>query len=165
MMATIPNSVVEHLEQLGVDPALRDLVSAVGAQRNLTSAIVPDDYVSLSPASGGSIAAFVHRNAVSVALPTPKAEQWGAESGWTYAFDNATTSHVRIPATALASTERRSLSLTVLIEAIDRRLIGSQQLAAPPATSEPTLVNAVSPAVCPVHFTQMLGGECELCDD
>ncbi|MCW2809890.1 MAG: hypothetical protein JWP61_348 [Friedmanniella sp.] len=162
-MATVPKSVVQHLDQLGVAPALRELVTAAGAQRHLTSALVAEDYVSLSPAAGGSIAAFVHRNLVSVALPTPKAEQLGAESGWTFAFDNATTSHLRIPAATLASTEQRALGLTVLVEALDRRSLGSRHLATPPS-GEPTLVNAASPAVCPIHYTQMLGGECELCD-
>jgi hypothetical protein len=150
-----------HLCGLGVAPELQALVAAATAQRNLTSHVVPGDYVAISPGGGGYIVGYFRPHLLSLAMPPWRAELVGADQGWQVEPDSGITSYVRIPAAALASELQRSVALALFLQSIDWRAAGPHQDS---AASPPRMAPSPSVPTCPVHFTQMLGGRCDLCD-
>ncbi len=159
---SLPGATAEHLRELGVVPDMQALVAAASAVRSITSHVVRGDYVAISPGAGGHIAGYVSQRRLSLALPPGRADAVGAKQGWAVWPDSGITSYVQIPAIALASEAQRVVALSLLLESLDWRALGPHWLAGAGSGD----AAAGSPVeMCPVHFTEMLGGHCEQCDD
>ena len=159
--ASLPESTAEHLKQFGVEPELAAVVMTASGHRRLKSQMVPGNYVSVAPFQGGFIAGYIAQKEMSLALPPLQAKAVSAEHGWRLETASDITSYVHIPAAALVSAPARSTALQLLLESLDWRALGDGQgrnegsRGAAPVTPAP---------MCPVHFTEMLGGCCDDCD-
>jgi hypothetical protein len=75
--------------------------------------------------------------------------------------DSGITSYLHIPATALGWEPQRSLVLALFLQSVDWRAAGPYQ----PTGGAASKAAPGQPAeMCPVHFTAMLRGHCDLCD-
>lgn len=158
----LPWEVQSALSSQSVRKQVYRLFAALAQRRSFTiKDTTSTQYVALAPLHDRPVAVYVHPTYLDVAVVPETAQQAHAQRGWRIVKQNPTTAYLRIDQETLGSKEGMQFALEVLTDAIVKGEQGAThrgQAASAPSTSSP------APNVCPVHGTELLGGECDQCN-